>query len=132
MALNPTLSLNDLERTKFKEGATQTSSIVLMAPVEPSPSAVLSSPSSRVMTFPASGIEQELIFPSGVTAINIMNQTSNAIFKASWQTGETSTNYFEIRPGQTYSEKNILVTSTLSLYIESSRNGTILSVIEWM
>lgn len=131
MGLNPSRSLNDLERTKFKDGATQTESIVQVCPTQAAPGTVITSPESRVISFATSGVEQEIVFPSDVVAISVMNQTTNATYSASWQSGETGTNYFTIKPGQTYSEENIQSASSLSLYVSSSRNGTILSIVQW-
>ena len=131
MGLNPTLSLNDLERTKFKDGATQSESIVQVCPTQAAPGSVITSPESRIISFATAGVEQEIVFPADVVAISVMNQTTNATYNASWQLGETSSNYFTIKPGQTYSEKNILSISSLSLYVSSSRNGTILSIVQW-
>jgi hypothetical protein len=132
MALNKERALNDLERTKFKAGATSTDSIVQVCSIEPDPGATITSPLSRVIVFPVSGVEQEIVFASDVVAFDVMNQSTNTVFTASWQSGETSNNFFKINPGQTYSEKNILSPTSLSLYINSSRNGATISIVQWI
>jgi len=87
-------------------------------------------PSSRLFNIPTANTEIPLVFPSSAVSISITNESTNSIFKASWQVGESGSQYFSIKPGQQYKEDN-LISSNLTLYVQADKNNVDMHVVEW-
>jgi hypothetical protein len=88
-------------------------------------------PSSRRFNCALANTEYSLVIPANTQTIVISNENTSGIIQASWQSGESSTNYFLIKPGQNYSEIGIITTG-LTLYIQASKDNTALSIVEWI
>jgi len=87
-------------------------------------------PKSTRFNLALAATEYEYTFSTNTISFWINNENTNATIKASWQSGETATNYFSIKPGQTYSEEGIIAT-TIKIYVQSSKPNIDLSIIEW-
>ena len=87
-------------------------------------------PGSRIVNIASANTEQPLVFPASAVSISVTNETTNAIFKASWQSGESGSQYFSIKPGQQYKEEN-LISPSLTLYVQSDKAGSDMHVVEW-
>jgi hypothetical protein len=87
-------------------------------------------PSSRLFNIPTANTEVPLIFEANAVSISVTNETTNTIFKASWQSGESATQYFSIKPGQQYKDEKIN-SPQLTLYVQADKNNVDLHVAEW-
>jgi hypothetical protein len=86
-------------------------------------------PNSRVVTLANAATEYPIVFPTNCVSFCVSNEAVNVI-KASWQSGQTTTNYFTIKPGQIYEESGLVATN-LTLYVQSNNANAKLNIVEW-
>lgn len=87
-------------------------------------------PASRVITLANAATEYSIAFPTNCVAFCLTNENTNVRFQASWQSGESASNFFTIKPGQTYREEG-LVANSLTLYIQSNKPSAKITIVEW-
>jgi len=87
-------------------------------------------PNSRVVTLATAATEYSIVFPANCVSFCVSNENTNCKFQASWQIGESATNFFSIKPGQTYREDSLIATN-LILYIQSNKDNSKLTIVEW-
>jgi hypothetical protein len=87
-------------------------------------------PNSRIVDLPLDETEYAIAFPTNCVSFCVSNEATNVRIKASWKSGETSTNYFTIKPGQIYQESG-LVAPNLTLYVQSNKPNAKLNIVEW-
>lgn len=94
----------------------------------------LTVPVNESVAFTVADTEQSYTFPTGANTFCVINE-SNAVIKASWQSGESGTNYWKIHPGQTFtSPPKIIAAATTTIYWQSNKVLTAadgLKVISW-
>lgn len=79
----------------------------------------------------SSGTEDSITFSSDTKFFRIVAR-DNAILKVADSSGQTSTTYVTVTPGQSFEPPQILdLSSSLTLYLESSKGSTPLEIIRW-
>lgn len=89
-----------------------------------------SSPTSRIFNMPLANTEYSIAFATNTKSFCLSNETGFATIQASWQSGESNSQFFSIKPGQNYSESGIIANS-LTIYVRSNKADTDLTIIEW-
>lgn len=86
-------------------------------------------PKNTIKTLTSINTEYSHVFQSNVKEFTIFHEES-CIIKYSWQSTESGTVYFPLRPHQIYNEKSIIA-SNLTIYMQSPKANTNVFIIEW-
>jgi hypothetical protein len=70
-------------------------------------------------------------FPIGTKRYSIMPRTP-ARMQVAYNTGETNTNYVTVRPGKSYEELNVSLSSSLTVFFELNKPGVEVEIIYWI
>lgn len=94
----------------------------------------LTTPVNESVAFVAADTEYSYSFPEGANSFCVINE-SDAVIKASWAMGDSTTNYWKIIPGQTFvSPPKIITAPTTTIYWQANKVVTAASgvkVISW-
>lgn len=86
-------------------------------------------PKNWVKTLAVANTEETIVFQTNTKEFTIYHDTA-CIVQYSWQSTESGTIFFPLRPHQQYNEKSIIA-SNLTLYLQSPKPNTKVYVIEW-
>jgi len=99
------------------------------------PAGSVSAPENSTVTFATANLEQSFAFPANTKHFCVMNQSATSpIIKASWQSGESATNFFTIIPGAVYNAPPQYISGSLTIYWQSNKILTSpdgLKVVSW-
>jgi hypothetical protein len=86
-------------------------------------------PKNWIKTLAVANTEESIVFQSNVKEFTIFHDTA-CVVQYSWQSTESGSVYFPLRPHQPYNEKSIIA-SNLTLYLQSPKANTRVYIIEW-
>ena len=81
------------------------------------------------ITLPTAGTEYSQALSSDVLKLQIKVRGSAAL-RIAFLSGETSTNYFTIPAGNTYSESDLRLASII-IYLQSDKDNQVVEILEW-
>lgn len=92
-------------------------------------------PANSSVGFGVANVEQSFVFPANTQKFAVVNESNNAVVKASWASGQSGTNFWRIYPGQTYtSPTKAIGAASVTIYWQSNKVITAadgLKVISW-
>jgi len=89
----------------------------------------VSTPTIQNVTLTTNNIEYTITIPAGAKRFSLYSRQSS-LLKVAYTVGDSGLNYFTIGYGVWYTEEN-LDGSSLTLYIQSNKNGTVIEVLSW-
>jgi hypothetical protein len=90
----------------------------------------LSTPTIQNITAASASTEYNVVIPSNTKKYMIRNRNTGKI-QYSFITGQTNTNFITIMPGNTIEETGLDLTSSLTIYFETSKPNQIIEVLSW-
>jgi hypothetical protein len=90
---------------------------------------IVTSPTLQNITMAVAGTEYSVVIPVGAKRFSVYSR-QDSVLQATYTSGQSGLNYFTIGYGVWYTEEN-LAGSSLTLYIQSTKNNTVLEVLSW-
>lgn len=94
---------------------------------------LVSSPSIITTDLVTAGNEVEITIPASTKWYRVRARDSSKL-QFGYNVGDSSTNYYSINPGSTYSTPDtasLNLTGNLVIYIQSTKDGTVVEVEAW-
>jgi hypothetical protein len=86
-------------------------------------------PKNSIKTLAVANVEESFSFQANTKEFTLFH-TDPCILQYSWQSSQSGTVFFPLRPHQIYNEKNIIA-QNITLYLQSPRANTNVFIIEW-
>lgn len=96
----------------------------------PSNTNVVTTPAIANFTTGAANTEVSYSFPAATKRFTIKNR-GNGLLKISYASGQSGTTYWTVEPACSYSETEISVNTSLTIYLQSPVAAQTLEVISW-
>lgn len=75
--------------------------------------------------------EETVTIPAGVIKFMIKARNTGAKLQVSSSSGDSGTTYWTVWPGFSYDGENLSRTTDLDVYIQSSKDNTVLEILTW-